>query len=259
MNNSSIKTQHNKQVWERFWQQNEEIEQVYSNSGRIVDRIRSLGDINGKIVVEVGAGSGRDGLALSRDGAKVILLDYANSSLKTMQNLASENEPVLLVQGDAFNLPFKSDVIDIVFHQGLLEHFENPQDILAENFRVIKKDGFALADVPQRYHLYTLIKHLLIWLDKWFAGWETEFSMPQLKKMFSQQGFQVYETYGEWMRPSFVYRALRETLKKTGKSLPLYPCRIPGLARLRDRIAAGFKKTKIADYTFMDIGVIGRK
>jgi hypothetical protein len=37
---------------------------------------------------------------------------------------------------------------------------------------VIKKGGFALADVPQRYHLYTAVKHLLIRLNKWFCGWE---------------------------------------------------------------------------------------
>ncbi len=251
---------HSRQVWEDFWEDKKDIHNVYSNNDRIINQIRELGSMQDKWVMEIGAGSGRDGFKLVDMGAKVILLDYAQSSLDVLKKLAQEfNKPVILVQGDAFQLPFKTDALDLVYHQGLLEHFTNPQDILAENHRVIKPGGYTLADVPQRYHLYTVVKHILILMNKWFAGWETEFSIGQLGKMFKGLGFDIHKSYGDWMRPSFFYRSLREVMKKVGIQLPLYPKPVPVLSPLVKSFEKTFAKTRFALYTFMDIGIIGKK
>ena len=59
----------------------------------------------------------------------------------------------------------------------------------------------------------SIVKHFLIWLDKWFAGWETEFSCHQLESMFRRVGFTIDKTYGAWMVPSFGYRVMREVFK----------------------------------------------
>ena len=257
---SDLTQQHTKQVWEQFWDEKKQVEEVYSNSDRIIRQLEALGELSGKYIMEVGAGTGRDGFRLVDAGARVILLDYADNSLRVMKNLAEKaGKDVLLIKGDAFHLPFKTDSLDIVFHQGLLEHFTNPQDILAENYRVLKRGGLALADVPQKYHPYTVVKHILIWLKKWFAGWETEFSRKQLEGLFRQVGFGIHSVYGDWMRPSFVYRVLREILKKIKIRLPLYPRGLPVLRDIRAKIRAAFRKTALAFYTFMDIGVIGKK
>jgi len=94
-----------------------------------------------------------------------------------------------LTQANAFKIPVPDATFDIVFHQGLLEHFKDPLPLLEEQFRVLKPGGFLLVDVPQRYHIYTVIKHTLIFLNKWFAGWETEFSIGRLTKLLTQSGF----------------------------------------------------------------------
>ena len=252
--------QHSRQVWEDFWVEKQDIEQVYSNADRLFKQITKLGDCEKKYIMEIGAGSGRDGFKLVDQGAFVILLDYAESSLHVLKKLSAElNKPVFLIQADAFHLPFKSNVLDIVFHQGLLEHFTNPQDLLNENYRVLKPGGFAIADVPQRYHLYTVVKHVLIWLNKWFAGWETEFSINQLKRIFTTSGFFVHDVYGDWMRPSFMYRSWREVLKKIKINIALYPKPVPVLSAITNFFLNSFRKTYLAFYTFMDIGVIGTK
>ncbi|MBN2413668.1 class I SAM-dependent methyltransferase [candidate division KSB1 bacterium] len=252
--------QHSRQVWEDFWVEKQDIGQVYSNADRVIKQIIKLGPCEKKFVMEIGAGSGRDGFKLVDRGAIVILLDYAESSLSVLKKLSAElNKPVFLIRADAFHLPFKSDVLDIVFHQGLLEHFTNPQDLLKENYRVLKPGGFAVADVPQRYHFYTIVKHVLIWLNRWFAGWETEFSINQLKRIFSATGFLVHDVYGDWMRPSFLYRVWREVLKKFNINIALYPKPVPVLSGMSDFILNRFRNTKFAYYTFMDIGVIGIK
>ncbi len=257
---SQTTTQHRREVWDAFWRDKEEIDQVYSNSDRVIRQIRALGNPAGKWILEVGAGSGRDSFSLSADGARVVMLDYSQPALCVIQRLAQDwQHPVALVRGDAFYLPFKNDCLDVVFHQGLLEHFTNPEDILAENFRVLKPGAAAVVDVPQRYHLYTAVKHVLILLKKWFAGWESEFSKPQLERLLAAAGFGKLKMYGDWMRPSFCYRAGREVLKKAGVKLPLYPGPWPLLSKVRSLLREEFRRTPLALYTVMDIGAVGLK
>ena len=251
--------QHSQQVWEDFWEK-QAIENVYSNSDRIINQIQATGDVSGKWIREIGAGSGRDSFKLVDLGARVILLDYAENSLQLINELSEKlNKKVYLVRGDAFPLPFKAESIHIIFHQGLLEHFTNPQDIVKESFYATKTGGFHISDVPQKYHLYTVVKHILIWLNKWFAGWETEFSIGELQRLHRDAGYMIHTSYGDWMRPSFMYRATREMLKKVGVTVPQYPKRIPGLYKIREAWSRFFKQQKIALYTFMDIGVVAIK
>ncbi len=255
----TLTNQHNQQVWEDFWEKRP-IDDVYSNSERIVEQIQATGDVAGTWIMEIGAGSGRDSFRLIDLGANVILLDYAESSLRIINELAQKyNKKVHLVRGDAFHLPFKENSIDVIFHQGLLEHFTNPQDIVRESFYATTIGGYHISDVPQKFHLYTVVKHILIRLNKWFAGWETEFTIGQLKKMHTDAGFAIYATYGDWMRPSFIYRAMREALKKIAIKVPQQPKRIPVFSSIRDAWRAFFKKRKAAFYTFMDIGVVAVK
>ncbi len=246
--------------WEKFWQDKQQIEQVYSNEDRIYENLRRVTAIAGKRVLEVGAGSGRDSFQLAREDATVYVLDYSPRALEIINKLNDQHgRSLLLIQADALQLPFGDGTLDIVFHQGLMEHFKEPGRLLGEQFRVLKPGGLLLVDVPQRYHIYTLIKHGLILLNRWFAGWETEFSIGQLKRLVQQAGFTVVHQYGRWMRPSLFYRMARELLKKLGVSLPLYPPCIPGIRQFRERLSRALAQHPWAFHTFLDIGVVAQK
>jgi len=246
--------------WEKFWQEKTHIDEVYSNDDRIYLNLKKVTGLKGKKILEVGAGSGRDSFQLARDDATVFVLDYSPGALKIVKNLKDQlGTTVYLIQGDAFQVPVPDETFDVVFHQGLLEHFKDPLLLLKENHRILKRGGFLLVDVPQRYHVYTIIKHILIFFNKWFAGWETEFSIGQLKKLMHRSGFEVLHEYGSWMQPGLFYRIVREVLKKVNIKLPLYP---PGFAwtrKLRSRIRQKLINKRWAFYTFLDIGVVARK
>ena len=96
-----------------------------------------------------------------RRGANVWVVDYTPSALRLIAKQPG-GDRLLRVCGDAFQLPFADGSFDVVFHQGLLEHFREPQRLLAENARVLKRGGLLLVDVPQRWHYYTPLKHLMI-------------------------------------------------------------------------------------------------
>ncbi|HDP99010.1 MAG TPA: class I SAM-dependent methyltransferase [bacterium] len=246
--------------WEKFWENRTDIDQVYSNEDRIYKNLASITPISAKKILEVGSGSSRDSLQLASAGAQVFVLDYSSKSLEISYQLAQNNgQQINCIQADALQMPVADETFDIVFHQGLLEHFRDPMPILQENYRVLKPNGLLLVDVPQRYHIYTAIKHILILLNKWFAGWETEFSIRELRQLLKQTGFVIKTEYGNWMRPSLLYRIIREICKKIGLKLPLYPGGFKSIGTIRDKIRKQVSAQRWAFYTFLDIGVIGQK
>ena len=235
---------------------------MYSNAGRVARNLEQIVDLKGKTILEIGAGTGRDSLPLLELGASVVQLDYAEQSLQILKRLAVEgNLDVQIIGGDTFSLPFRDGTFDIIFHQGLLEHFtpDVADRLLCENIRVLKPDGLLLVDVPQRFHPYTLAKHALMAAGKWFAGWERSFSVPELKKVMERLGLSIVYCYGDWMAPSFFYRATREALKKGGVTLPLYPRIWQPFTSLRARFRDAMLRTPLPLYTGISIGVVGKK
>lgn len=246
--------------WESYWGSKDRAEEVYSNEDRIVRNLETAGLMHRASVLEVGAGTGRDSLPLAERGAVVYQLDYSYESLRLIRQ-TSRHDTIHPVGGDTFRLPFRDNTFDIVFHQGLLEHFRHgdADRMLREQIRVLKQGGFLLIDVPQRYHPYTILKHMLIAIGKWFAGWERSFSYPELNRLLLRHGLQPVHRYGEWMVPSLAYRVLREAGKKTGVRLPLYPPGIPVTKNIRKAIRAVLIKTMLPLYTGISIGIIGTK
>jgi ubiquinone/menaquinone biosynthesis C-methylase UbiE len=249
--------------WQEFWDQADalELSDVYGTDGRLVREIVALGDPAGLRILEVGAGTGRDAVALARAGAAVVTLDYVVGSLAlTVKAAGSAQVKLDPVGGDGLHMPFRDAVFDVVFHQGLLEHFRDPLPLLRENVRVLRPGGWLVVDVPQRYHYYTLGKKLLIRLGKWFAGWETEFSPGQLERIVNRAGVRVERIYGDWMVPGLWYRALRKVLlTRTRLRLPMHPDPIPPLGRLAAACRRRLGRTRLSLYLTPTIGVGARK
>lgn len=246
-----------KHHWESFWEGSQAIEDVYDTGGRVLESLTPYFDPRGKRVLEVGAGSGRDSLELVRRGAEVWVLDYTPTALQLIRKQPL-GERLQRICGNALALPFPDACFDLVFHQGLLEHFREPEVLLRENARILRPGGLALVDVPQRWHYYTPMKHALIALDRWFAGWETEFSIGELRALLRGVGLRPVHAYGDWCVPNLFYRVARKTLLRAGVRLPLQPP-MPflgsALARTRQRLST----TALPLYTGMNIGCVARK
>jgi ubiquinone/menaquinone biosynthesis C-methylase UbiE len=94
-------------------------------------------------VLEIGCGSGASSLALAAHNRKATALDYADECVSLVRSAAVSLGVALEVyHHDAMQtLPFCDNEFDVIFHAGLLEHFEIDDRIklLANWSRVGKK------------------------------------------------------------------------------------------------------------------------
>ncbi len=67
-------------------------------------------------------------------------LDYITSDLES---------PIADVKADICNLPFQDNSFDVVFCNHVLEHIPNDTKAMQELFRVLKKGGFGIFQIPQ--------------------------------------------------------------------------------------------------------------
>lgn len=244
-----LRNRHSKAAWERLWTERRRIFH-YRNVLDIVDRTPVV--MKGARVLEVGCGRGATLLEFAKRGALVTGVDYAESALAFCRDLRAEvveEGNVRLaefIQADARDLPFRKETFDVVYSVGLLEHFEDPVAILAEQCRVLKDVGYLILQVPQKYSAYTLLKKMLIAFNKWpYGGWETQYSENGLRGVVVKTGLSPEYAYGYG---SFGLAVLRHFL-------------VPSLdygARGWHRGDAGLL-AKLKTNLCLDVGVVARK
>ncbi len=200
-------------TWDELWRSRKRV-YVYRNVVKIAEQF--LGDLSNRRVLEVGCGRGATLLELARRGADVVGLDYSEEAISVCRAFARGTAirgGVNFVKADALEMPFPDESFDFVFSVGLIEHFEDPTRILAEQYRVLKNGGHCLVQVPQKYSIYTILKKTLIRLGKWpYGGWETEYSDIEISDLVRDAGLEPrYLTgYG-----SFFLAAVRHVLIPT--------------------------------------------
>jgi ubiquinone/menaquinone biosynthesis C-methylase UbiE len=109
------------------------------------DQIIETG-INSGIVLEVGPGPGYLGLEWLKKttGTRLNAIEISNDMIDIARKNASEyklEERVIYIEGDAQSLPFQDNFFDAIFSNGSLHEWSNPEKILSEMYRVLRKEG----------------------------------------------------------------------------------------------------------------------
>jgi ubiquinone/menaquinone biosynthesis C-methylase UbiE len=238
--------------WETYWKSAPEA----LPHPEIIEQIQKVITVKDSAVLEIGAGTGADSIELAKLGAKCTILDYSAEALKVARrNARNAGVEISLIEANAEKIPLPDESFDIVFSQGLVEHFKDPDRIVSEHFRLAKREGFILIDVPQKYNLYTLKKAKHIRQGTWFAGWETQFSAKRLKRIFDERKLTIIGVYGRGI-PSFLQ--LIENLGHAGERRIGRP--YLGSNASRSWLALwGEVNRRIAPYIAVCVGVVGRK
>jgi SAM-dependent methyltransferase len=97
--------------------------------------------LQGKTVLDIGCGPGRfTDVALSM-GATVIALDYSSAIDAAKANFNGKDADVLFIQGDALQLPIRTNSLDYAFTIGVLHHTPSPVTGVREAHRVLRGGG----------------------------------------------------------------------------------------------------------------------
>lgn len=140
--------------WPEFYE-NINIEHEINNQADIhKDFIQSILSENPKNILEVGSGAGSISFSMLRNNnINLITVDNRLEILKTVaKNAKRIGLNIKVVCADAFNLPFKEGSFNVVFSQGLLEHFSDSdiKRIIDEQIKVT--DSSVVFSVPNKYY-----------------------------------------------------------------------------------------------------------
>ncbi len=103
---------------------------------------------HGASLLEIGVGTGRIALPLSRTGLKIYGIDISRKMMERMQvSRSGDGDIAGLVEGDAASLPFAAAALDAVLAVHVLHLLDDWRAAIHEARRVIKPGGvFALGD-----------------------------------------------------------------------------------------------------------------
>lgn len=98
----------------------------------------------GRRVLDVAAGFGQDSVALAATGAEVVACEPSARMTGWARLVASEPSDrarPLWVRGWSDALPFASGSFDAAFCKGAIDHFDCPEQAIAEMARVVRREG----------------------------------------------------------------------------------------------------------------------
>lgn len=95
-------------------------------------------ELNTPKILEVGCGSGRWLDEFQPFTPHIYGLDF---SFGMLSQARQRNKAVPLTRGTAKQLPFESSIFDLVFCINALHHFDQPQNFVAESYRLLKRGG----------------------------------------------------------------------------------------------------------------------
>jgi SAM-dependent methyltransferase len=181
------------------------------------------GDLEGRLLVELGGGVGMHALLWAQAGARVVVVDLALERLKTLRHLAEQAglaDRILFVTGRAEALPLRGDSVHALFCKSVLIHTDLAR-AAEEIHRVLTPGGCGLFIEPlNRNPLIRLYRRLFapkIWrsITTYFDAW----SLVQLRKPFGRLAWKPFYLLAAG---SFFWQYGRKNLDRFRKSLPFW-------------------------------------
>ena len=154
--------------WDYFkdwgWIKGEDIteeEKKYDYRGGLISNTESAfkkkcmldaGDLEKKkLVLDAGCGNGRFTNQASKYGAEVIGVDLGYGVESAYEHLKNSKN-VHIIQGDLFYLPFKKNIFDIIFSNGVLMHTGDAKKAFCSITKHIKPGGIFVSHLYPAFH-----------------------------------------------------------------------------------------------------------
>src|SRR3989338_17189 len=100
-------------------------------------------------IIEIGCGGGVMSSRLAKQGYQVSVLDISRNALDvTRKNFGKIGAEGKFIRADLFDMKLKKERYDIVWNQGVIEHFDDINGAIKSMDGLVKKQGYLVIFVP---------------------------------------------------------------------------------------------------------------
>lgn len=113
------------------------------NQRWIIDEISKDKNIDSKVIMDVGCGTGEllKTLSQSNHSTSLIGVDISRKMLEKASTIAPTAS---LIKADSANIPVADNSIDIIVSSASFHHYENPEYVVREWDRILNKNGYII-------------------------------------------------------------------------------------------------------------------
>ncbi len=116
-------------------------------------------DVRNAKVLEVGCGTGHFSIELARAGASVVAVDIGSETIRRVKDRAKEKGINLsAIVEDAQQASFADNTFDLILCRNVIEHVEQPGQLMNEMARILKPGGSIQLTAPNRYSISQLFR-----------------------------------------------------------------------------------------------------
>jgi ubiquinone/menaquinone biosynthesis C-methylase UbiE len=198
----------------------------------------------GKRVLDVACGTAYGSTILAQSGAAHVV--GVDISIEAIASNGKRPERLALANGDASRLPFDDDSFEVVVSFETIEHLVNPELLLIEISRVLKRGGVCICSSPNRDFLPTSgVKEVNPFHP-------SEMSYAEFDQLFGKY-FDIFDRFSQ--THSEGYRRHLEMLREVNQRLR--PIRFSRVLRMEEKIRKMLGRTSL-DYQPSLSPVLGR-
>jgi len=129
-------------------------------------------------ILDIGSGRGKFVIEAVKRGMSVVGLEKSSDYIEMSRAGAKKmGFTIEIVEGLAESLPFADNSFDFINLSEVIEHVDDPEKIISEAYRVLRKNGSVYLSVPSRFGIFDPHYHLYFvnWLPRglsdWYIGW----------------------------------------------------------------------------------------
>jgi ubiquinone/menaquinone biosynthesis C-methylase UbiE len=122
--------------------------------------LKRLLPAGGELMLELGAGAGRNTLRYQRF-KKVILLDYSRSQLRLAQERLGQSRRFIFVAADIYRLPFVDNLFDATTMIRTLHHMADAPAALRQVRNVLRAGGNLILEYANKRNIKAILRYAL--------------------------------------------------------------------------------------------------
>jgi len=192
----------------------------------------------GSRVLEIGFGSGRILTRIAKElNCQCVGVDIDEGAFKALSFFSAyHGVEIAAVKGSGFLLPFRDNTFDVVYSEGVIEHFssEESEQMLKEHVRVCREGGLVIVSVPNKLAVFHSLTKVLLG-ERFLFYPERSLSRFELSDLLSHSGLTALKWDGFAFGCQFW----------SFKAFVLDPLLPPSFREIGARLLAQLTKTKV--------------